>query len=284
MNNAVKFVAQRGIEILILFYIIGSVTFIVYRYMPTDQTATVITSRFSPDVKEELLKLWGLDKPFLHQYVIYVKNVFSGNMGISFYYNEDVLTLIKYRFLPSLLLTGLAVTIAFIIDFYSEKKKFSTARLGVFFYVIPFVWVGLLLIAFSRGIFPEGGMRSLDFSEKSILLQIVDILYHLVLPCVVMVIWSFICCLLVRANIQGILRERELFPPVVMTALAAALIYYGCKITETMFSWPGLHRTALEATLDYDYPLFLGAFIAASLFSLVTALCIEIVYYFSQKS
>ncbi|MBU7046060.1 MAG: ABC transporter permease [Theionarchaea archaeon] len=284
MNNAMKFAAKRGIEILILFYIIVSVTFIVYRYMPTDHTATVITSRFSPDVKEELLELWGLDKPFLHQYAIYVKNVFSGNMGISFYYNEDVFTLIKYRFLPSLLLTGTAVTIAFIIDFCSEKKKFNTARLGIFFYVIPFVWIGLLLLAFSRGIFPEGGMRSLNFSEKSILLQIVDILYHLVLPCVVMVFWSFICCLLVETNIQGILQKKKLFPPVMMTALAAALIYYGSKVTETMFSWPGLHRTALEATLDYDYPLFLGVFITASLFCLVTSLCIEIIYYFSQKS
>ena len=290
MNSkaVVIFLARRSIELVLLFLLIVTLTFLMLRIVPSDPSVIVINSRMSPEMQAELRDLWGLDNSLLTQYVTYVKNVLSGNLGVSFYYGEELFPLIIRRLLPTLVLTAPAAAAALLIDFLLEKKK-KTALTGIIFYVVPFLWIGLLLIvlfSYYLHLFPQAGWKSIEVWEgpAPLTTRILDVVHHLVLPCLVMIIWCFMGCILVKANIQGIFQKKPLFHPVVMTLLSAAVLLFGLKVTETTFSWPGFNRAMLEAGVTYDYPLFLGAFIAAWAFSLVLVLCIETYYTLLMRS
>jgi peptide/nickel transport system permease protein len=66
----------------------------------------------------------------------------------------------------------------------------------------------------------------------------------------------------------------------VVTDLALGIVFSldGGVLTETTFSWPGLGRTIVEASLTYDYPLAQGAFILLAIVLLVAVLVADILY------
>jgi len=288
MDNryVLTFVAKRSAELLILFLIVITLFFVAYKTTISDPAALVITPRMTPDVQAQLRELWGLDRSLTHQYIIYMRNILRGDHGMSFYYGTDVSEVVKARTLPTLLLSGSALILALLLDFSLEKNKGTSVPAGMLFYLVPFLFIGLLLLALSYhlDIFPVGGMKSKELVDRSIAIQTIDIIRHLVLPCAVMVIWSFTACLLVKANIRGILQEKKgIIPPIMMTVLAASVLFFGSKITEIIFSWPGYHSAVLEASLSYDYPLAQSALITAWAFNLVIVVCIEVFYLFRVK-
>jgi peptide/nickel transport system permease protein len=275
----VIFMAKRGAELIILVFIIITVTFFLWRVVPADPAGMVISPRFSPDIKAELVALWGLDSPLPHQYTIYVKNVLTSTYGVSYYYGEDVSVLLKRRFVPTLVLTGTAVVAALLIDYTLGKKK-KSGQAGIIFYLVPFLWISLLLIAlfsYHLDVAPFGGWKSPDVwqAPASPVTRALDVVHHLILPCLVMIVWSFIGCSLLKVNICLLFQKRKLIHPVMMTVLAAAVLFFGSTVVEVTFSWPGFYRTLLESLLTYDYPLSQGAFISAWLFNLVVVLLVE---------
>jgi peptide/nickel transport system permease protein len=280
------FITKRVVAIVIIFFILVTVAFVLFRVVPSDPAAAmVISPRMSPELKEILRERFGLDKPLGQQYIIYLENVLKGDFGTSFYWQEDVFDIVKARLFPSLILTGTAVFIAVLIDFAAQGAMGrKSAIVNTFFYLIPFLFMGLLLILFFSyrlDLFPVGGMRSPeiwgDYIEASAGAKMADILYHLFLPLILMVIWVLVGFLpLVKATSQGVIQEKKaLLPAGVTTLLAASVLFFGAKITESIFSWPGFHSAFIEATLNYDYPLALGSVIIGLLFCLVVALCME---------
>lgn len=288
-RSVITFIAKRSAEFVILFFVAVTLFFAAYRTAVLSPDTFFIHPHMSPDMQSQLRELWGLDRSFADQYILYVRNILRGDCGVSFYFGEDVSEILKAKTLPALLLTGTAVILALLIDFLLEKKGRSTSA-GVLFYLVPFLFIGLLLIAFFSqrlNVFPVGGMKSLELYEQptSALIRVTDVIHHLVLPCAMMVIWSFFVVSIVKTTIRGIFQEKKaLIPPIVMTASAAGVLLLGVIITEIIFSWPGYYKTFLEAALMYDYPLFQGAFIAASLFNLFVVLCIVIVYSLAERT
>lgn len=283
------FAAKRIIEVAVLFFIFLTLLFIIFRVMPQDPAALVYSPRMTPEVQAEQRELWGTDKPLREQYIIYIGNVFQGDLGISFYYSVDVSTLLEARLLPAVILMSAAVILGILIDQIAERNLGDSGSIGVLLCMIPFLWIGLIFMYFFSyhlGLFPYGGWKSHELweMEASLGVRILDIIHHLVLPLIVMTIWAFLGILVIKTNIRGMIQEKKiLIPPILATASVSALIFYGAKIAEVVFSWPGFQRTFIEAALNYDYPLEQGAAIAAVAFSLVTVLCVEIFYVITES-
>lgn len=283
-----KFIAKRIIAIVVIFFVLVTAAFVVFRVLPSDPVAMVISPRMPPEMKEVLMSQFGLDKSLQYQYFTYLSNFFRGDFGTSFYFQADVSSILGERLFATLILTGTALFICVIIDHSAQAalaKK--SAIVNALFYLIPFLFVGLLLIywfSFRLDVFPVGGMRSpevwSEMVQASAGAKLVDVLYHMFLPLSVMIVWVLVGFLpLVKATSQGIVQEKKaLLPAGLTTLLAASVLYYGTMITESMFSWPGLRSAFIEASLSYDYPLAQGALIIGLLFSLVVALLMEVFY------
>ena len=103
------------------------------------------------------MQKWGMDQPLHTRYIIYIKGVATGDLGVSFFSQEDVGKMLLPRIWPTLKLAVSALLIACLLGvplgFYSALRQGSLAdsfvMLGAVSGVsLPQFWLGLLLMFF----------------------------------------------------------------------------------------------------------------------------------------
>jgi len=286
--------------------------------MPGDPSLAVISPYATPELREILRQRYGVDGPLWDQYVIFIKGLLRGDFGVSFYWEGDVFDILKERLLPTALLFtlgtltaySLGVTLGRIIAWKrGGKLEYGSTVAGLFFYTMPIFWLGLLAIwifSYRLDLFPIGGMKTPEIwgavQGASLITRVIDVAYHLFLPLTVLTIWMFAGSMLLMKNsmletlkedyittarAKGLpekkIRDRHaarnaLLPVVTALSLAMAFSFNGGVLTETTFSWPGLGRTLVQASLNYDYPLAQGAFIMLAGVVLVAVFMADILY------
>jgi len=313
-----KFVGKRALEIVVTLFIIATLIFVLFRMMPGDPAARVINPKMTPELKAILRARFGLDKPLWQQYLIYLNNLLHGEFGTSFYWEGDVFDILKVRFLPTMLLFTLGTLMAYALGINlgriiawrrGGKLEYGFTVGGLFFFTMPIFWLGLLAIwifSYRLDLFPVGGMKSAEIwgaaVEAGFFTKALDVLYHLFLPLTVFTVWIFTGNMLLMKNsmletleedyittarAKGLPEKRirdhhaarnAMLPVVTALSLAMAFSFNGGVLTETVFSWPGLGRTLVQATINFDYPLAQGAFIMLAGVVLVAVLTADILY------
>jgi peptide/nickel transport system permease protein len=72
--------------------------------------------------------------------------------------------------------------------------------------------------------------------------------------------------------------RNALLPIVTNIGLEIPFLFTGAIVTETIFSWPGMGRLAIEATNSFDYPVLMGIFLIAALLTVFANLVADILY------
>jgi peptide/nickel transport system permease protein len=312
-----RFIAKRIAEIMVTLFIIATLIFILFRLMPGDPLAALINPRWTAEMKELMRIRFGLDGPLWQQYLYYMKNLLSGDFGISFYWQGNVIDILKPRIIPTILLFTLGTLLAYAIGVNlgriiawrrGGKFEYGSTIAGLFFFTMPIFWLGLLAIwvfSWKLDLFPIGGMKSPEIwsaTGTTLGMKIIDVAYHLFLPLSVFTLWVFTASMLlmknsmletlkedyiVTARAKGLPEKKirdshaarnAMLPVVTALSLAMAFSFNGGVLTETTFSWPGLGSLLVDASLSYDYPLAQGAFILLAGVVLVAVLCADILY------
>lgn len=278
-----KFVITRIVGGVIVVFLTLSVLFCVIHALPSDPTMVYISPRMSPEVKQDLIQRFALDKSLETQYIYYLKNFFQGDLGESFYFGENVWTILKDRTTPTVILLGCALLFAVFLDTLSNRKYAQKAVINHGAYLIPFTFLGLLVIfifSFRMDLFPIGGWISQSAKSAPIADRIPDVLHHLVLPAGVLIIWLLIAYIpLVKTLSRGSVAEKKsLIPPGLTTLIMGSFLFYSLQTVMTIFSWPGYQGILTDASLNYDYALALGALLFGLIFCFVVTVCLEIFY------
>jgi peptide/nickel transport system permease protein len=159
----------------------------------------------------------------------------------------------------------------------------------------PARWLGVLVVIAAIGIY---------WVSTGVGRYAADILHHLILPIVTLAIVNFAgTMLLTRNSMLETLREdyimaarakglpervvrdkhasrNAMLPVVTAFVLAVAFILDGGVITETIFSWPGMGLTLLNAALVEDIPMVIGALVFTGFLALTGHLIADILYAF----
>lgn len=313
-----KFVARRVLEIVITLFIIATLVFVLFRIMPGDPASRIINPKMTPELKAILRERFGLGEPLWQQYLIYIRNMLHGEFGTSFYWEGDVFDILKVRLLPTLLLFTTGTLLAYALGINlgriiawkrGGKLEYGSTLFGLFLFTMPLFWIGLLAVwvfSFKFDLFPVGGMKTPEIwgaaVDKGILIKLGDVAYHLFLPLTVFTMVVFAGNMLLMKNSmletlkedyittarakglpEKVIRDHHaarnaMLPVVTALSLAMAFSFNGGVLTETVFSWPGLGRTLVEASVNYDYPLAQGAFIMLAGVVLLAVLCADILY------
>ncbi len=294
--------------------------FFLFRVLPGDPVRTLARNRLvSEKQMDELTKTLGLDQPLPQQFLTYLQNTFTGELGLSFKYRVPVAELIADRFWPTLLLVGtgtlLATTIGLwmgIRSAWNRGSRFDKASTGtsLTLYAMPEWWFGLLLMSVFAvgigpipGIFPTGGMVSPGVDPTS-LEGVLDIAWHLTLPVVTLTAaylaeYSLIMRsslldemgedYLTTARAKGLrdvaVRDKHavpnaLLPATTLIALNLGFVVAGAITIETVFSIPGLGLLTTEALEVPDFPLLQGTFLFFSAAVIVANLVANLLYAF----
>ena len=126
-----RYIVKRILFFTITLYIIITINFLLPRLMPGNPVDYFLKDpSITPEERMRLIKQFGLDKDIFTQYILYIRNLFTGNLGISFrYYPKPVIEVILSRLPWTIYLLGisypLSTLIGIIIGAYAAWRKDS---------------------------------------------------------------------------------------------------------------------------------------------------------------
>ena len=314
-----EFVIRRGINSVIL--VLGAITFnfFVFRMMPGDPVAILISPTIFGNraaLAEALRRMWGLDLPLHLQFVLYIQNMLTFNFGHSFTEGfRPVIESISARLPNTLLLMGTAAILTIIIGVVTgisaAAKRGGKTDMGIVvsaltFYSIPTFWLGMMFImmfGFFIPLFPLGGTVSVPIPEDPLAFAI-SVGHHLFLPAITLALVSYGGYMLVMRNSlidvltedyivtarakgveeRGVLYKHALrnaiLPLVTMIALTFGFLITGATLTETVFNWYGLGRLIFDSVMQQNYPVLQAIFYIMALTVIVANFIADIMYGF----
>jgi peptide/nickel transport system permease protein len=308
------YLARKVAIIALTVFAVATFNFILFRVLPGDPVQLQARAgNLSPEAIQRLREIYGLDQPLLNQYVIYLRDVFSGQFGTSITYQRSVADVLAERILNTLILLAAATALVVLLGiglgiaaaaFRGSRFDNSVVVSALVFWSLPTFWTGLILI-FIFGVFlhvlPVSG-TSTPGATLSPLAGLADLVRHLVLPTITLAlvdIGQFV--LITRSSLVDVLTEdyiltakakglsrrqvvwrhgvrNALLPVVTTTALYVGLTIGGAIQVETVFSWPGMGRLMYDAVLRRDYPILEASFFIFALVVVAANLISDLLY------
>ncbi len=313
------YIARRLLYGLILLIAVLVLNFFLIHAAPGDPAETIAGEMGGATAKmlAEIRAGYGLDKPLLVQLGIYLGRVAHGNLGMSYYYDQPVISLIAARVGPTILLVLaaqiVAITVGVVMGVFAARKPqglmsgfvtvFSTVG-----YAMPVFWTGIMLIILLASVlpvFPVSGMTDARFSG-GLFAYIVDVLYHLALPAFTLgIIFLAQYSRLSRASMidvlgadyvrtaraKGLSETKVVFkhalrnavlPIITVAGIQVGNLISGALLVESVFNWPGMGRLAFDSVLRRDYPTLLGILFFAAMMVVVANFLTDLSYRFAD--
>ena len=260
-----------------------------------------LNPQISPETISSLRSHYGLDQPLLVRYARWMKSALHADLGYSIAYNLPVAPLLWSRAKNTLLLTGTALFLTWLISVplgvWTANRPGGTldkavTLLSSFIIAVPELVIALMVLAVAVRwrILRVGGMMSADVEGLSFWGMFLDLLQHLALPAFILILCeTAVIVRHVRASVRevltapfvqaarglGINRTRLLFrhvlpvaanPAISLLGFSLAGLLSGSLLVEVICGWPGLGPLLLEATLARDLYLVIGGILFSALF------------------
>jgi peptide/nickel transport system permease protein len=251
------------------------------------------SSGVTPEVRQQIIKDYGLDRPLPVQYLTYLEHVLRGDLGTSYQLQIPVSTAIGDA-LPSTLelaFTSLAISavVSVVVAVLTAHRRpwirgtFSAVEtVGV---AVPTFWFGILLLtvfAFSLHLAPAAGglvlpAIALSVLSTGMLTQVLrDGLENaLDEPFVVTARARGLGDLAVRLR-HGL--RHALLPAITLAGWLLGITIGSSVVVEQVFSRPGLGRLALSAVTGKDMPVVMGVVLVVALVYVIVSTLLDILY------
>ncbi len=293
-----RYIIIRVIQAFIALIGIGIMVFFLVR-LSGDPTRLLVSPTSSLEQLEQIKRNLGLDRSVAMQFIIYVKDMASGNLGISFFRQEPVIDLIKES-LPNTLKLGvpsvlLGLALALILGVMAATRRDSLfdngiKLLAVLGQALPGFWVAImavLLFAVTLHWVPVAGNTKPSHYIQPVATQI-----FFLLPGMMRLVRSSLLDTLDSeyvklARIKGLSEKAVIWKHALRNALITPLttagmivsgLISGAIITENIFNWPGMGRTILMATVARDYPVVQAMTLMIAAMVLLMNLLVDIIY------
>jgi peptide/nickel transport system permease protein len=312
----IRYLARRAAHGLLMLFGVSILLFFLFQAAPGDFLSEIkVNSQISADTIAKLRVQYGLDQPMPVRYWQWLKSSAKGDFGYSFAYNTPASTLLWPRARNTLLLSVPALLISWLIAVPLgvlaagwkgrwADRLFSGGTSALL--ALPDVMIALLalLIALKTGMFPVGGMTSVNAQDQGTWAWLLDLGWHMVLPVAALVVGSLTIILRhVRASVSevmessyymraaeghGLPRLKLLFgyalpaaanPLISLFGLSVALLLSVSLLIEVVMSWPGMGPLLLEAILARDLFVVIGAVMLSTAFLIAGNLLGDVLLY-----
>lgn len=303
-----SYILRRLGQGLLVLLMVSVVTFFLVNLAPGGPTAVVSLERTAEE-REAIIKQLGLDRPVVTRYFDWLGGMVTGDLGKSMNQGLPVTTLLGQRLgntlqlaftalvLTALLGLGLGIVAALYRNRWPDHLIGSLATVGM---SVPAFWLGIVaIIVFSvqYKLLPSSGIYTVgqEFS-------LVDRLRHMAMPAsvlaftlmpnVIRVARSALLEVLTSdyvrtARAKGLDPRTVMFkhslknalvPVIAILGLITTVLFSGSVVVESVFSWAGLGRLAIEAANGRDYPVILGVTMLVGVIVVIVNLLVDLLY------
>jgi peptide/nickel transport system permease protein len=309
------FILRRLGQAVLVMLTVGLIAFALFRFVG-DPVIFMLGQDATPEDRERVTRLLGLDRPFYVQYAAFVERALHGEFGLSLRQVQPVSTLIRER-LPatvelSLVAALFALAAGIPMGVYTALRRKSwlsqlllaVSLIGV---SLPTFLIGILLIlVFSVQLgwlpsFGRGGTVALGWWTTGFLTA--SGLKALILPSITLGLFQMtLIQRLVRSEMLEVLRtdyirfarargltdravhfghalKNTLVPVITITGLQLGAIIAFAIITETVFQWPGMGLLFIQAVSFADVPVMAAYLCLIGLFFVIINLVVDLLYY-----
>ncbi|GMK41552.1 peptide ABC transporter permease [Paenibacillus sp. CCS19] len=307
-----QLIVKRLAQTIPMLFFVSIVCFAMIKLAPGDPVMSFVTPNMHAEDIERIRHSLGLDQPAYVQYVQWLKQLLSGNLGYSLINHQPVLDQIIDR-LPATAglmacAIGLAVILAIPLGLVAgaNRNRWPDKLINLITYVgisVPLFWLAILLIylfAIKLHWLPSMGMRTIGMNSAA------DVLKHGILPCSVLA-FGFLAVYVryIRSSTIGQLREEYvliqkafgssrytilfrhvlkhvLLPIITLLGMSMGDLVTGAIVTETVFTWPGIGSLGMTAVRGMDYPVLMGITLFSSVLLILGNLLADILYSFAD--
>lgn len=290
MNDIMRYIIKRLLIGILVVLFVTVLIFGIMQAMPGNPVDLMVDTRVSAEKVEEIKAEWGLDKPPVVQYFYWLGNILRGNFGMSISLKQNVSDLILQRLPYTLLLTGAALVIEYLLAIplgllaAVRKNKMTDKALTVLTVVLwsmPPFWLGvLLMLVFSihLNILPlsgYSGFSSLILPALTLSLPALAQIFRLTRSEVLDVMDEKY---VTTAYAKGIADKKilvrhvlrnALIPVTVMFFLSLPWLIGGAVVVENVFAWPGMGQLLWKGIAKQDFVIVQGIVFVISILTVI---------------
>ncbi len=294
-----KYILRRMVQSLIVLAGALVISFVILRVVPGDPAILMLSDMATPDEVERMRIALGVHEPIWVQFGIYLKQIVTGDFGLSYRRGTPALDLVL-TYLPAtiqLALAALLITIVVAVPLgivaAVRKNSWIDNALSVGALLgqsLPVFWLGImliLLVSVQLRLLPTSGYGELR---------------HLILPAVTLAFSNIaLVARITRSSMLEVIRQdyirtarakglpertimvrhalrNALAPVVTVLGLQIGTLLGGAIITETVFGWPGAGALLVSSITYRDYPVVQVMVVISALIFVVTNLLVDIIY------
>ena len=306
------YIVRRLLVALLVLFMVTLIVFFVIRLLPGDPLLIFVaqsqqSGSMSMKEVEHLRKEFGLDKPIMVQYAVWITGILHGNLGTSIYYHEKVGKLMLERFPVTLYLGLTAFVLSSILGIllgliaalrrgtWIDTLATTFANIGV---TVPVFWLGLLLIyafGLKLGWLPIAGYTS-PFENFWLSIK------QAVMPVICLsIVGLAMNARQMRSSVLEVaqqdyvrtawskgLRERvivfrhmlknSLIPVITLLGIGVGFVIAGSVLVETVFAIPGVGRLLVTSVFAQDYVVVQSGTLVIAVIIMLSNLIVDLTY------
>ena len=279
-----SFVLHR---LLLLIPVAVGVTVIVFfmvHLIPGDPARTILGIHATPRAIAILHQQWGLDRPLISQYWLFVDRLLHGNLGLSLYYGTPVGGLVRSRLPVTLWLLCYAIVLTVVISIplamlaASRKdgvRDHLVRAVPVLGLGMPAFWVGLMLqygLAISLRAFPvtgygsgfNGHLRSMFLPALTVTIGLCPVVIRALRASMLEVLTADYITTARSKGVSGLrllarhVLRNAVIPAITVLGVNVAWLIGGALIVEDVFALPGVGQLMVQSIFQRDFPVVQG--------------------------
>lgn len=302
-----RLLVARLLGAIPLMFMVGTLVFFMMQLNPVDPTAFLLGDDTTTETVERARESLGLNRPVLTQYVDWISNAATGDLGVSWFNGEEVTTLLKKRTLVTFSVALGAMAIAVVLGLtlgilaaikagrWQDRLVTVVSSLGI---AVPNFWVAIILAAIFAvklrwfpSIWTAGRTESLW-----------GWVYTIILPCIALgTASSAAIARQARSAMIGVLQQdyirtalakglpvrRVIFrhamrnaaiPVVTLIGFQLSALIGGSIFVEFIFNIPGLGTLGVQAVQRNNMPVVLGFVMIATLVVVIANILLDMSY------
>lgn len=294
-----SYLARRVGQSLLTVFLTLTTVFVLVRLAPGDPASAYAGPTATSADLARIREQFGLDKPLITQYGIFLRDLLSGDLGTSYSFHESSLSVVLDRmpYTITLSVAAIAVTIAVAVPLgvWMARHADTSRELGANVLTIagqsmPDFWTGVMLLTVFAVLLPV--LPASGFTSWS----------GLILPTVTIAILQLaLISRLVRREMTTALAssyitvarsrgvsERALtwryalansaVPLITAVGTRFAALLNGVVVVEVVFGWPGVGSLVVRALETRDYPLIQATVLVTATLAILVQLLVDLAY------